>query len=167
MSWWEVLLFIVGLVVAVFTTVATVANIRNIHFVPRKRSTLRADLEIFKLLEPTDDNYQIVKTHIDSSIRSIYLSQERHTLRELFTDINWSMLILGIVMTVGLGWYTAHLVDKGSLWAILTGYFAFSGLLTGLFAFVKKSTYSGNLAPVAKIAERRKLKSQVAPETKD
>ena len=135
MSWWELLLTVMGLVAAAFVTLLNVAALRNINIAPRRRATLRTDLEILKLLKPTDENYQLVKASVNSSIRSIYQTRSRRTFREQFRVYDWPMLIIGLVFMGGFGWWTGHLGIGGSWWAILPGYFALAGLFYVFLAF--------------------------------
>jgi hypothetical protein len=134
MSWWELLLTVIGLIAV---AIVAIANFRKINIIPRPRATLRADLEILKLLEPNDENYQIVKATVDSSIRLIYQTLDRRTFRERFRVYDWFNLIFGIAVLGGLGWWTVNLINGGSWWAILTGFFALIGLFNMVNAFTE------------------------------
>ena len=141
MSWPNLLLTVVGLIAA---AIMAVVNFRNLNIISRPRATLRTNLEILKLIELTDEKYHIVKEHIDSSIQAIY--QEKLTLRERLRVYDWSDLLVGIAFFGGFSWWTIELASRGSLWSILTGYFALSGLILLVGAFQIKGKGKRKLA---------------------
>lgn len=129
---WELLLKTLGIIVGV---VASLYKLRRIA--PKSRSVLRTDLEILKLLEPSDPNYPILKSHIDVKISNIY----HHIPLEVskrFKVYNWYTFIFGIIMFLGFSIWTVYLVKDGfSWWALLTGSFAFAGVGNILGAFTE------------------------------
>lgn len=135
MVWWESLLICIALIAS---AIISRVIIRDRPIIPKSRATLRADLEILKLLESTDENYQIVKANVDSSIRSIYQIRGKRTLRERSRVYDRAGLIVGIIFLGGFGWWTIYLVMGGSWWAILailTGFFTLVGLVSISNAF--------------------------------
>jgi hypothetical protein len=104
-------------------------QLRNLRI--SSRSSIKTDMEILKMLEPTDPNYKIVKRSIDSSIKNIYKTDEQKTRIYSPTDF-----IFGVLFMVGFSIWTYYLSRDGfSYWSILTGFAAFAGfggILNGL-----------------------------------
>jgi hypothetical protein len=124
MNWMELL----KAIAAIGAAAAALIPILNSQLFSRPRAKLKTDLEILHLLDPHDENYPLVKASVDSSIRTIYLQQEKRKLSEKLKRFNWRLLITGVIVLGGFGWWTVSLVRDDSWWAIVTGYFTFIGL---------------------------------------
>jgi hypothetical protein len=121
-------------------------QVRNL--LPGSRATLKADLEILKLLEPQEANYKLVKAHIDASLQRIYpLTNETGGKPAKVID----KVLLGyfIVHTlIFVGW-TLYILRNGfSGWGLVTTAFAIVGMLgfIGVLSPDTKSQYSSNKA---------------------
>lgn len=119
----------------------------------RFRSQLKADFEILKLLEPLgqeEDNYRIVKAHIDATIAKAYACGRprgaNQESREEANHINTADLVLGIIFLFGSVLWTWELLEVGiNWWRILIAVgFAFSGL-GALFKVMHKKRVSQNV----------------------
>jgi hypothetical protein len=100
-------------------------SLRNLPARTRKRSTLKADIEIYHLLDKSDPQREVVKRSIDASVNRMYGTGARN-----LRDVEWTQIITGVVMVLGFGFWTAYLVKDGfTWWAIATGLGAFSGLM--------------------------------------
>jgi len=92
-----------------------------------RRSTLKTDLEILRILKELDHpSTENVRKHVDDAIANIYESRPPNRLRVH----DWSMFVTGFVLTAGFSAWTWYLVKDGfSGWSILTGFFAFTGII--------------------------------------
>jgi hypothetical protein len=107
------------------------------QFKANSRSSIKADLEILKLLDASQPEYQRVKNHVDGLIRQFYPEQPTASKRG-FTVYNRGEFASGIVCLLLFPAWTAYLIQTGSpWWALLTAFSAFTGfglLLNGLDA---------------------------------
>ena len=103
----------------------------KLKLLSRPRLKLKADLEILKLLDPSDNNYQIVKTNVDKLIQTIYQSVRRE---EEVGRIKMHFNLGNLFGLFFFGSLTAYFVTTGSWWAVLTGIYA----VTSLFVDSKK-----------------------------
>jgi hypothetical protein len=134
MTWWQILLTALGVIISLSILIYSV---RSVNIIPRRRATLRADLEILKLLEPTsEENYQIVKAYVDSSIRSIY--RDARSFKERFKVHNWLLFIMGVAVSIIAVPFTIRLLIDVSPWATLPGYFAMAGLFYIMASFKER-----------------------------
>jgi hypothetical protein len=113
---------------------------------PRWRSTLKADIELYNILDKDDPNREIIHHNISKVVRSRYLDvkklgaeEELGAARPRFRVYNVSNLVLGIIFLGGFGYWTfALLADGWNWWALITGFFAFGGLGNLMIAFDKR-----------------------------
>jgi len=93
-----------------------------------RRSTLKTDLEILRILKelghPSTEN---VRKYVDDAIANIYVSREPP--KRLWVH-DWTLFVTGFAFTLGFSAWTWYLVRDGfSGWAIVTGFFAFTGVI--------------------------------------
>lgn len=118
---WDLVLKAIGIVIG---AVGTFWQLRNV--ISKLRSTLKTDLEIFKMLQPADPNYDILKEHLTNSIRKIYLPEEGS---RGFNVYSWPDFIFGVVFMLGFSIWTFYILKDGfNGWALLTAFFAIAGL---------------------------------------
>ncbi len=136
---WDVILRAVGVLIGAVGTVYQLI-VRD----PRWRSTLKTDIEILNLLDAEDENRKYIQQNIDKTVRSRYPYEEltaeelEEVKREGLRVYSTSNLIIGIVFSVGFGYWTFSLLADGwNWWALLTGFFAFGGLGNIMLAFDK------------------------------
>ncbi|MGH9195860.1 MAG: hypothetical protein ACRD1T_08985 [Acidimicrobiia bacterium] len=118
MEFVQALAILAGVVISAY-------NLRNLPDRTRKRSTLKADIEIYHLLDKSDPQRESVKRSIDATLDRLYGGRSRS-----FKDVEWSFVI-GLCLTfVGFGAWTAYQVRDGfTWWAVATGFVALSVLL--------------------------------------
>ncbi len=120
----ELMLKAAGLLIGAVSTVYQLIQAR-----PRLRSTLKADLEILKLVEADSEQYRLVKTYVDQTIRQVYGQEAQARAAPGLRVYSWSTLVFGIVLAGGFTVWTFYLVRDGfSWWAVLTGFFALGGI---------------------------------------
>jgi hypothetical protein len=118
---WETVVKGLGAAVAV---VASFVQVRSM--IPPSRTRLKADLEILKLLDPSDEASQVVRAHTTRTIQRLYAPSERTSK---FTVYAWDDFIAGLILLPGFAIWTAYLFKDGHYWWIpLTGFGAFAGL---------------------------------------
>jgi len=111
-----------GLAVAV-GAIASIIQVRSL--IPPSRARLRADLEILKLLDASDEAAPLVRAHTMQTIRRLYGQGERPSR---FTVYNWSDLILGLILLPVFSVWTVYLIEgRHYWWTLLTGLMAFAG----------------------------------------
>jgi hypothetical protein len=139
---WENLLKAITAVVGV---IFTIHQIRG--KLPESRSQLKIDLEILQLLPEKDDrSRKLLKQSIDRRISKIYSgAASRKATDEIegeslgwFQRIKWGTLIYGLSLLFVFGLWTFSLYNRGSWWAILTGFVAFGGLGNVMLAFNRR-----------------------------
>jgi len=125
----ELLKTIGGLIGSLGGGIASYIFIKRPAQIFRKRAKLKTDLEIFHMLRPEIQGYEVVeqvKNHIETMICSIYAPPK---------VINWRRLIPATVCFLVFSVWTSILymgymgMGKGgfSWWIIVTGYLAFVG----------------------------------------
>jgi hypothetical protein len=123
-------------VTAVVTAIAAIFKLRDVFGRAWKRSGLKADLEIYRLLEPSDPNLEVVKTSIDASIQRLYGPGTNRKVSD------WTSLVVGCVFTVAFAAWTAYLLRDGfTWWAIPTVFFVIVGLTSFAQAFQPKDDH--------------------------
>ena len=114
---------------------------------PESRSQLKLDLEILQLLPEKDDrSRKLLKDSIDRRISKIYSGAASRKATEetdgqslsWFQRIKWGTLIYGLSLLVVFGLWTFSLYNRGSWWALLTGFVAFGGLGNVMLAFNRR-----------------------------
>src|ERR1039457_4758679 len=124
---YELVLKIFGVIAAV---VAAVYQFRNVKLSPR--SSIKTDLEILKLLDSDDENYILIKNHIDRSIKRIYRIRKENK----FKIYSIPLFIMGILFLLGFSVWTYYISRNGfSYWSLLTGFFAIAGIVYIFQAF--------------------------------
>jgi len=128
----EILLKFIAGAVGLYTSANQLLNLK-----PTFRSSIKADLEMLKMLEPSDPSYALIKQHIDTSIKQVYLVAQKPE-RKIY-DIRG--LIIGILLSAGFSYWTYDLATRAnfSWWSLLTGFFALGGLGVTLGALEPKS----------------------------
>ena len=123
---WDLVLKALGFVVA---GVAAYVQTRGLYFA--SRTSLKTDLEILKLLDAADPNYQVVKSSIDARLARLYQPRAPATMRANVQ--RWAVAAVGLVWAVGFSYWTFALVRPGfTWWSLLTGYLAFGGAALAL-----------------------------------
>lgn len=108
---------------AVIGVVGVIYQLRNLRL--RFRSSIKTDLEILKMIEPTDPNFEIVQTNINESIKKVY----GDPTKKKFKVYNPPDFYGGLLWCIGFTYWTYHLCKDGfSFWSLITGFFAFAGL---------------------------------------
>ena len=104
------------------------------HLLPASRATLKADLEILKLIDPSDPAFARVKAHIERAVDRNYPAGSQ---AEGATRIDWPLLVFFVVAATGLITWTVYLVRDGfNAWSLLTGTFALVSAFGILGAFI-------------------------------
>lgn len=112
---WELPLKALGFVVAV---IVAYIQARNLYLTTR--TSVKTDLEILKLLDATDANYQKVKTAVDLRIADLYAPKQ---------PVRWALVGIGFVWACGFSYLTFRLVQPDFSWlSLLTGYQALAGV---------------------------------------
>jgi hypothetical protein len=108
---------------AIIGGVGLLYQLRNLRLT--FRSSIKTDLEILKMLEPTDPNYNIVSTSINESIRKVY-GDPNKTRFKIYNPVDF---YLGLFWSIGFTYWTYYLCHDGfSFWGLLTGFSAFAGI---------------------------------------
>jgi hypothetical protein len=98
---------------------------------PLLRKTVRADLDLFKMMEETDPGYEKLRNHINSQVRTMIKEEEKKGLIEG----KLPQFLFGLLLTGGLGYWIYQIVTgpTSNWWMILTGCITFKGrgFLTG------------------------------------
>ena len=103
---------------------------------PKSRGPLTRDLEILKILDRDDPAYTIVRAHVDKQIAKIYEPPSMPLKKPKIR--NWDNLIIGVVFLVIFAPWTYTLYNKGSWWALLTGFLAVGGVGNVGIAFERR-----------------------------
>jgi hypothetical protein len=119
---WDLVLKALGFVAAV---IATYVQTRGLHLT--SRTSLKTDLEILKLVDAVDPNYQIIKAAVDKQVALLYTPK---IIQSLTSDPKrLALTIFGLLWALGFFYWTFKLVEPGfTWWAVLTGYLALMGL---------------------------------------
>jgi len=101
-------------------------QLRNL--VSKSRSTLKTDVEIFKMLKPEDPGYEHLKKHVTKSMENIYsLAEQRNFIG--IKVYSWDDFILGVVFLLIFPIATFYLYRYGyNVWALVTGFLALTGI---------------------------------------
>jgi hypothetical protein len=113
-----------------------VASIHQIkQFRANSRSSLKADLEILRMLDKAEPEHNLVKAHTTQLINQLYSPRAG----KRFKIYNLEDFLMGLFGAVGLTFWTAHILRNGfSFWALLTGVFALASFLVMLDGFDPK-----------------------------
>jgi hypothetical protein len=134
---YELVLKALALFIGIF---GSIYQLRKFRFT--FRSSIKTDLEILNMLDPSDPNYEIVKKNIDVSIRQIYMGSNKYRFKIYSKADFYPGLLFLISFTI----WTYYLSHNGfTIWAFLTGFFALGGIggiLTGLDSGKKNNQQS-------------------------
>lgn len=125
---WELVVTIIGSFIGLF---GAIYQLRQLN--PRKRTRLKNDVEILDKLDKQSESYQILKSHIDESIKRIYINKGNK-----FRIYNIGDFIFGLIFILGFTVLSVYIYNKNngfSWWLLLTANFAFAGfggVLNGL-----------------------------------
>lgn len=127
-------------VLAVLGAVAATYQIRAV--IPKPRAALKSDIEILRLLDPSDPNYRIVKASIDEKIELVYGDKTEQRTHSSTQD--WFYLIFGASWACVFAYITFYIVKDGfTWWALLTGYIAAAGFSLMMFPSMKRRMGTG------------------------
>ncbi len=111
--------------------IASLFQLRDVEFIPKRRSALKTDLEILKSLDKKDPSYQTIKKNVDYTIVKIYSPRKRRNTARLIElpgrlDFIFSFTFFLVFST----WtfYLYQLKDGFTPGELVTGFFAFAGL---------------------------------------
>lgn len=94
---------------------------------PILRKTVKADLELFKLMKETDPGYEELKNHIVNQVNIMIKGEEKKDI----VSRNWLKFLIGLIMAGGFGYWSYSIFTDATVsnwWIILTGWMAFAGL---------------------------------------
>ena len=115
---WDLVLKTLG---AVTGAIVTIHQIR--HVLPKPRTALKTDLEIFQLIDRSDPNFDVIKTNINERIQDIYAKTGRSAATE------WFLIIFGAAWAITFAYVTFYIVKDGfTWWSLLTGYISLAGI---------------------------------------
>jgi hypothetical protein len=142
MNWninWELILKAAGIVVGAIVSLYQIS-----HLLFSSRSTLKSDLEILKLIDPSDPSYSLVKAHIDATVLRVYPTKS-DSPSDKDEKFGWGLFFCMVAFTIGFTAWTIHLIRVGSVgWAVSTGVFAVIGGLAVLGFFVDEEKKKQN-----------------------
>jgi uncharacterized membrane protein len=136
---------IVGGVAGVFLALVKTrdAFINFFNLKPFLRKSIKADLELLKLMEKTDPGYNELKNHIKNQIDEMIKKKEKTGI----VSGNWGQILVGLLMAGGFGYWTYHISrnpDISNWWTILTVWMSFAGIGFLTSAFQKRSPGKAN-----------------------
>jgi hypothetical protein len=94
---------------------------------PMRRKALKADLELYKLLDQGDPGHDALSEHIKTQVNALIAAEED---KELVTG-NWPKMLVGLAMAGGFGFWTYRIVENPDIsnwFTILTGWMALAGV---------------------------------------
>ena len=102
----------------VFAVATAIYKFRDTR--PRRRATLKADLELLKTAREQNLACEDFQAYVQTELSHLYARTKR---------TQWGWVVFGSVFALSFGVWTAYLVSDGfSWWALATGFFAFVGL---------------------------------------
>jgi hypothetical protein len=110
---------------------------------PILRKTIRADLELFKLMVEADPGYEELKNHIKNQVQVMIKGEEKKDI----VSRNWLQFLIGLLMAGGFGYWTYYIFTSAAIsdwWIILTGWMAFAGFGFLVTAFSESKTEQTN-----------------------
>ena len=126
---WQLTIQVLGILVG-----GSISLYQIRRLLPVSRSRLKVDLEILKLIDPSDPAHARVKEHIDRAIVRTYTDVA--SVRGA-ASIDWPLFVFFTVAIVGLVSWTVYLVRDGfNPWSLLTGLFALVGAFGLLGSFI-------------------------------
>jgi uncharacterized membrane protein (DUF2068 family) len=116
---WDVILKAIPVAFAAATAIYKFRDAR-----PRRRATLKADLELLKAAREQNLECMQLETSVRAELARLYDREKR---------AEWKTLAFGSVFALAFGVWTAYIVKDGfSWWALLTGFFTFIGISIAL-----------------------------------
>jgi hypothetical protein len=115
---------------------------------PLLRKSIKADIELLKLMEKTDPGYEELKNHIKSQLVKMIRKEEKVEILKK----DWIRRLVGLLMAVGFGYWTYHISRNPGIsnwWAILTVWMTLAGI-----GFLIKTSASTERSPVNNKAGR-------------
>lgn len=113
---------------------------------PLLRTSIKADLELLKLMESGDPGYEELKNHIKSQVEAMVKEEQK---KELITG-NFFQIFVGLAMTSGFGYWT-YVIATTTIsiwWTILTVWGALAGF-GFLMSATEKSSPNKKIQPTA------------------
>ncbi len=113
-----------GVFLAFDKTKGAITNLFNAK--PLRRSSIKADLELLKIMDEEDPGYKELKAHIKSQVLSLTKADDEKS--ELVTG-KLPQTIVGILMASGFSFWTYKIItsDISNWWTILTVWLALAG----------------------------------------
>jgi len=136
--WGKIVAAIAGLVLAIIKTRDTFDGL--FHSTPVLRKSIRADLEILKMMESTEPGYVQLRDHIKNQIEIVIKQEEKRVIgekdwgriiRNKMASRNWGQIIIGLAMSVGFGYWTYIIAidpQRSNWWIILTDWMTLAGI---------------------------------------
>jgi len=128
---------VAGIVIAL---IAAASQWRNLT--PKSRTALKHDLDILKLIDPSEGSYKILKEHIDETIRKTYSHNPQQSffsrVRSKLTIFLDKDFYVGAGIIFSFSALTLYLLKDGFTWGALpTGFIALTGI-GGILNALKK-----------------------------
>lgn len=134
-----------------------VALLQARNLLPANRRRLKADLEVLRLIDPANPLYSQVKANVDRQLERVYPDVRWPRPRLVYS---WTELIWGVVYSVGFAAWTIYLDRDGfSWWSPVTGFVAFSGMVSIVRSFDGSRFYQ-DIAAVVKSDLRNLITAQ-------
>jgi hypothetical protein len=112
---WDLVLKALGFIVTAFLTYNQIKNLRA-----GSRTALKTDLEILKLIDANDPNYETVKQRISERLQILYGPTATR---------RWGAAVFWFIWSFGFAYWTFRLVQHCfTWWSLLTGYLALMGI---------------------------------------
>jgi hypothetical protein len=126
-----------GVFLAFDKTKGAITNLFNAK--PLRRSSVKADLELLKLMDEDDPGYKELKAHIKSQVLSLTKVDDERS--ELVTG-RLPQILIGLAMAGGFSYWTYRIItsDISNWWTILTIWLAMAGFGFLITPLSKKKT---------------------------
>ena len=134
---------IAGAFLAIDKTKNAIMRLSNTK--PMLRKSIRADIELLKIMEAKDPEYDELKNHIKKQVE-IMIKEEG---KKEIINKNWAQILIGLCMAGGFGYWTYHIILTKPLsnwWIILTIWGALAGLGFLFSGYEKSSPKKANAA---------------------
>ena len=134
---------IAGAFLAIDKTKSAIMRLSNTK--PMLRKSIRADIELLKIMEAKDPGYDELKNHIKKQVE-IMIKEE---YKKEIINKNWAQILIGLCMAGGFGYWTYYIIIKEPLsnwWIILTIWGALAGLGFLFSGYEKSSPNKANTA---------------------
>ncbi len=140
---------IAGAFLAIDKTKNAIMRLSNTK--PMLRKSIRADIELFRIMEVMDPGYNELKNHIKKQVE--IMIKEAHK-KEIITK-NWAQILIGLCMAGGFGYWTYYIIKEppSNWWIILTIWGALAGLGFLSSGYEKSSPNKANSAEKSRTAD--------------